>query len=185
MSEQGVVEAALYSAGHPLTVEEIVTATGFDTESVLACLAALAKAYTERGSAIEVARIGEKWTMQIRAEYGEKAHAFAPPELPEDLLKTVALIAYHQPVKQSDVVRMVGSKAYEHVRALADLRLITTKPYGQTLELKTGTAFAEFFGLPVTDREGIKKLLEERAEGPPDPSEKESFSTLRIPQKHV
>lgn len=163
MSEQGVIEAAIYSAGKPLAVEEISAATGFALDAIREALAALSKAYDERGSAIEVARIGEKWTMQIRAAYGEKAHAFAPPEIPPDLLKTVALIAYYQPMKQSELVRMVGSKAYEHVRTLQELSLISANPLGQTLELKTSSAFPEVFGLPVTDREGIKQFLAEKA----------------------
>ena len=167
MSEQGVVEAAMFSSGRPLAVEEVAQTTGLAPDAVRSALAALSQAYEERESAIEVVRIGEKWTMQIRATYGEKAHAFVPPELPKDLLKTSALIAYHQPLKQSDLVRMVGSKAYEHVKALTDHGLITTRPLGQTLELRTSASFPEFFGLPANDREEMKRLLAERTGAPP------------------
>ncbi|MBI4416378.1 MAG: SMC-Scp complex subunit ScpB [Euryarchaeota archaeon] len=192
MSEQGVVEAALFSAGKPLAVEEIAQATGLHVEVVRASLEALAKAYDERGSAIEIARIGGKWTMQIRADYGEKAQAFAPPELAKDLLKTSALIAYYQPIKQSDLVRMVGSKAYEHVKALEQLSLITTKPVGQTLELRTGSTFLEFFGLPADDRDELKGILAERAgiasppagTEPTPPSAATSVPNAK-PEKHV
>ena len=163
MSEQGVVEAAVFSAGKALLSEEIAQTTGLPLDTVRAALAALAAAYDDRGSAIEVARIGDKWTMQIRAEYVEKAQTFAPPEIPMDVLKTAALIAYHQPVRQSEVVRMVGSKGYDHVRALLERSLITANPVGQTLELRTSPGFAEFFGLPVSDREGLKRLLAARA----------------------
>lgn len=167
MSEQGVVEAAMFSSGRPLAVEEVAQTTGLAPDAVRSALAALSQAYEERESAIEVVRIGEKWTMQIRATYGEKAHAFVPPELPKDLLKTSALIAYHQPLKQSDLVRMVGSKAYDHVKALTDHGLITTRPLGQTLELRTSASFPEFFGLPANDREEMKRLLAERTGAPP------------------
>lgn len=165
MTERGVVEAALFSAGQPVTVEEIAKTTGLPPDRVRASVRELAGAYDERGSAIEVAHIGDRWTMQIRAEYGEKAEAFAPPKLAKELLKTAALIAYHQPIKQSDLVRMVGGKAYEQVRVLADLRLITVKPFGQTLELKTSATFPEFFGLPVEDREEMRRYLSARTEG--------------------
>ena len=168
MSEQGVVEAALFSAGKALAVEDIAQSTGLAPDVVRTCLAALEAAYGERGSAIQVARIGDRWTMQIRAEYGERAQAFAPPEIPKDVLKTAALIAYHQPVKQSDVVRMVGGKGYEHVRTLVDLGLVTARPLGQTLELRTSPGFPEFFGIPATNREEMKRLLSERAGVPQD-----------------
>jgi segregation and condensation protein B len=181
MSERGVVEAALFSAGKPLAVDEIAGTTGLPADAVRPALAALAQGYEEAGSSIEVLRIGEKWTMQIRASYGENAHAFIPPELPKDLLKTSALIAYHQPVKQSDLVRMVGSKAYEHVKALTDHGLITTRPTGQTLELRTSASFPEFFGLPASDREEMKRLLAERIGAPPPTpvSPRETPPTLR------
>jgi len=172
MTEQGVVEAALFSAGKALAVEEIARTTALPEPTVRTSLEALSAAYAERGSAIEIARIGDKWTMQIRAAYVEKAQTFAPPEIPKDLLKTAALVAYHQPLRQSDLVRMVGSKGYEHVRALADLNLITTQPLGQTLELRTSPGFPEFFGLPTTDREEMKRVLADRAgiAGPSSPS---------------
>jgi len=172
VSEQGVVEAAVFSAGKALAVEEIAQTTGLAPDVVRTCLAALAKAYESAGSAIDVARIGDKWTMQIRAEYGERAQAFAPPELPTDVLRTAALIAFHQPVRQSDLVRMVGGKGYEHVRALVDLSLVTAKPVGQTLELRTSPRFPEFFGLPATDREEMRRLLAERAGVPPEAARK-------------
>jgi len=163
MTEQGIVEAALYSAGRALAVEEIAQTTSLSPDVVRDSLAALASVYDERGSAIQVARIGDKWAMQIRAEYVERAQTFAPPEVAKDLLKTAALIAYYQPVKQSEIVRMVGGKAYDQVRALVDLNLVTANPLGQTLELRTSPHFPEFFGLPTTEREEIKRVLAERA----------------------
>ena len=163
MNEQGVVEAALYSAGRVVSVEEIAAATKLPADRVRGALHALEKAYDARGSAIEVARVGDKWTMQIRSDYSEKAEPFAPPDVPRELLKTLALIAYHQPLKQSDLFDMIGSKVYEHTQALEQLRLISRKPAGRTFDLITTRYFAEFFGMRPADREGIRRLLAERA----------------------
>ena len=83
---------------------------------------------------------------------------------------------------------MIGEKVYEHTKALEDLRLISRKPSGRSLELTTTRYFAEFFGLKSTNREGIRKIMAERAgivfrgkpaeveeaavpEAPPNPSE--------------
>lgn len=167
MSEVGVVEAALFSAGKALVVEEIAETTGLAVPAVAEALTSLSREYEDRSSAIEVVRIGERWTMQIRSSYAERAHAFVPPELPKDLLKTSALIAYHQPLRQSDLVRMIGSKAYEHVRVLSDHGLITTREVGQTLELRTSASFPEFFGLSAGDRDEMKRLLAERSASSP------------------
>ncbi len=163
MSDRGIVEAALYSAGRALTVEDLVRVTGFDEAVVKERLRALAREYRKRDSALEVTQIGTRWTMQIRREYTERARTFAPPEIDRDLLKTAALIAYHQPILQSDLFDMIGEKVYEHTKALEDLKLIVRRPSGRSLELTTTRYFAEFFGLKSTNREGIRKIMAERA----------------------
>ena len=163
MTDRGIVEAALYSSGKALTVDELCRVTGFDEATVKEHLRALAREYRKRESALEITQIGTRWTMQIRQEYTERARPFAPPEIDRDLLKTAALIAYHQPILQSDLYDMIGEKVYEHTRALEDLRLISRKPSGRSLELTTTRYFAEFFGLRTTNREGIRKIMAERA----------------------
>lgn len=154
-----MVEAALYSSGNALTVEAIARTTRLDETKVKDLLRALAKDYDARESALEVAQIGTKWAMQIRSEYAEPARTFAPPEIDRDILKTAALIAYHQPLLQSDLFDMIGSKVYEHTQALESLGLIARKPSGRSLALTTTRYFAEFFGIKATDREGIRRLM--------------------------
>ena len=181
MSDRGIVEAALYSAGKALTVDELVRVTGFDEAVVKEHLRALAREYKRRDSALEVTQIGTRWTMQIRQEYTERARTFAPPEIDRDLLKTAALIADHQPLLQSGHLDMFGDKVYQHTRTLEGLRLISRKPSGRSLELTTTRYFAEFFGLKTTNREGIRRIMADRAgiaykEKPPEPLERDSAS---------
>jgi len=163
VNPRAIVEAALFSAGKALTPEELARTTRLEPDVIREHLRALSKEYTKRESAIEVAQIGTKWTMQIRSDYSERARAFAPPEIDRDLLKTAALIAYHQPLLQSDLFDMIGSKVYEHTKGLEDLGLINRKPSGRSLALTTTRYFAEFFGLKSTDREGIRRLMAEKA----------------------
>lgn len=163
MIERAIVEAALFSAGRALTPDDLSRTTRLDVDVVKEHLRALAREYTQHGSAIEVAQIGTKWTMQIRSEYAERTRAFAPPEIDRDVLKTVALIAYHQPLLQSNLFDMIGSKVYEHTKALEELGLISRKPSGRSLSLSTTRYFAEFFGIKSTDREGIRKLMAQKA----------------------
>lgn len=161
--EKGIVEAALFSAGRPVAAEELAQSTGIEPGTVREHLRALASDYEGRSSAIEVAQVGGKWTMQIRMEFTERARGFAPPEIERDLLKTAALVAYHQPLLQSDLGDMIGSKVYEHVQALTGLNLINKKPSGRSFELTTTRYFVEFFGLKSSDRDGIRRLLAEKA----------------------
>ncbi len=194
MNERGIVEAALFSAGRALTVEELARTTRLDPDVIKGHLRALARDYTNRASAVEVAQIGTKWTMQIRSEYSERARAFAPPEIDRDLLKTVALIAYHQPILQSDLFDMIGSKVYEHTKTLQELGLISRKPSGRSFALITTRYFAEFFGLKSTDREGIRKTMAQKAgvayterteETPPDDAAENRDPTTPAPESAV
>jgi len=161
--EKGIVEAALFSAGRPVSVEDLAQRTSVEPSKVRDHLKAIAEDYSSRASAIEIASVGGKWTMQIRTEYASRAQAFAPPEIERDLLKTAALVAYHQPLLQSELAEMIGSKVYEHVQALADLKLVNKKPSGRSFELTTTRYFVELFGLKASDRDGIRKLLAEQA----------------------
>jgi segregation and condensation protein B len=161
--EKGIVEAALFSAGRPVRAEELAETSRVAVAKVREHLKQLASDYAGRSSAVEVAEVGDKWTMQIRMEYTERARAFAPPEIERDLLKTAALVAYHQPLLQSDLGDMIGSKVYEHVQALAGLNLINKRPSGRSFELTTTRYFIEFFGIKASDREGIRRLLAEKA----------------------
>jgi len=162
VKEQAVVEAALYSSGGAVTAEDLARVTGLDPGRVKEHLRKLAKDYDARGSALEVAPIGTKWAMQIRSDYAERARTFAPPEIDRDLIKTAALIAYHQPLLQSDLFDMIGSKVYDHTQALEKLGLVTRRPSGRSLALTTTRYFSEFFGLKATDREGIRRFMAQK-----------------------
>src|SRR3989449_8977028 len=58
---------------------------------------------------------------------------------------------------------MIGSKVYEHTKGLEELGLISRKPSGRSFALATTRYFAEFFGLKSTDREGIRRMMAQKA----------------------
>lgn len=157
-----VVEAALFSAGRPLLVDELAENTGVHKPDCRKALAALQKEYDEKGLALEIARAGDKWAMQVRAQYAPAVVRLAPMEIPIKVLKTLALIAYHQPLLQSDLVDMVGAKAYDHVQVLKDAGLIGKRVQGNSFHLVTTPQFPEYFGLPATEREQIKRFLADK-----------------------
>src|SRR2546425_10127277 len=55
---------------------------------------------------------------------------------------SVALIAYHQPILQSDLFDMIGSKGSEHTKGLEELGLMSRKPSGRSFSLATTRYFA-------------------------------------------
>jgi segregation and condensation protein B len=162
LKTERVVEAALFSAGRPLKVTEIAGVTGCGNDAVRRALKELMKEYKGKQTAIEVAKVGVKYVMQLKDQYATPAEMLAKTEIPKKYLKTAALIAYHQPIKQSDLVEMIGPKGYEHVRELKKLGVINTKRYGATKILSTTTKFIETFGINAKKPEEIKKWLEKK-----------------------
>ena len=157
-----LVEGMLFSAGHAMQVVELEQATGLERREVLRQLRKLASEYKRRNTSMEVAKVGSKWTMQLKVELTPQARSVAPPEIPPRLLKTLALIAYHQPMRQSDLMEMVGPKVYDQVRELVELGLVVAVPKASTKSLTTTQRFLEYFGIPSTRRDRIKRYLAER-----------------------
>lgn len=174
MKTTHIVEAALFSAGKPISVEEIAQQTNLSPEAVKEACKALAKEYEGRDSVLEVAKAGAKWAMQVRPQAAEPATKFAPPEIPNKLLKTLALIAYHQPMKQSELVDMIGTKVYDHVPELVERGLVKAREEGVTKILVTTALFPEYFGLDAEDREQVRATMAKLVGLPPPPKKDES-----------
>jgi len=157
-----VVEAALFSSGRPVSVDEIMQATGLDVDTIRKTLRKLIRSFRNRDIALEVVKAGSKYGMQVKQEFVPSTATLAKTDIPRRLLKTLALIAYHQPVKQSEVLEMVGQKVYEHVKDLHKLGLIIESPQSQTKVLTTSSRFPEYFGIKSTKRDDIKKWMAEK-----------------------
>jgi segregation and condensation protein B len=169
MTPRHVVEAALFSAGKPLSIEEISQQTNLSPEAVKDACKELAKEYDGRDTVLEVGKAGAKWAMQVRPQASEPATKFAPPEIPSKLLKTLALIAYHQPMKQSELVDMLGTKVYDHVPDLVARGLVKAREEGVTKILVTTALFPEYFGLDAEDREQVRATMAKLVGLPPPP----------------
>jgi segregation and condensation protein B len=161
--------------------EELAEATKIPVKRVTAALKTLAKEYVESDSSLEVAPAGKKWAMQLKTRYAERARKLARMEVPAKVLKTLALIAFHQPIKQSELKDMVGSVVYDHVHDLHERGMVTARQEGVTKILKTTDSFLEYFGVDAQDRDGIRTLLAKRVGIDPSklkPAERQSQQTL-------
>ena len=157
-----VVEAALFSAGKALSVSEIAEATGLEAGAVRKAMKKLVRLYGSRETALRIHKIGPRYQMQLREEFMEDTREVAPKDMPQDLVKTLSLIAYYQPIAQSRLNEMVGSKAYGHIKELIQMGLVTAKVRGRTKSLSTTTLFLERFGINAKTTEEIKQAMEER-----------------------
>lgn len=164
MQDKAILEAILFSSPEPIGSKELMELTGFTAARLKDCLESLSQDYEERGSALQVMKVAGKHSLLLREEYRDQAWKLSPKQIPDAALRTASLIAYHQPVVQSELVRTLGSRVYEDVRLLRSLNLLTVKKVGQTLELSTNNRFAEYFGIEAKGKKGVKKWMEGRLE---------------------
>jgi segregation and condensation protein B len=162
------VEAVLFAAGKPLSVREITSALDLeDFRPVQRAVRTLQQTYENRQSALEVRRVGDRFALQLDEKFVPAVHSVTPVEMAPRTLKALTLVAYHQPILQSVLVRMIGDVAYEEVQHLRGLGLVRTEPKGSTIELTTTKRFAEYFGIASTRPEEIRRFLEQKLGVPP------------------
>lgn len=154
-----LIEASLFSAGRPLGIDELAEELELSKDVISKSLKKLKSHYSSNDRAIEIIHAGNKYSMQVRPQLADHVKRFAQMEIPNKVLKTAALIAYHQPIKQSELQEMFGSKVYDHVKVLNDLGLIKKRQKGRTIVLTTTKQFSEYFGIDTTNHEKIKQWL--------------------------
>ena len=162
MDEILLIEALLFSSGKPFSIKELGEALGVEPERVRKDLKRLKGFYGNRKTAIEIAKVGSKYCMQVKREYLEDTTQFVRTKIPQKLLKTLAYIAYYQPIKQSEMVNIMGPRIYDAVKKLKELGLIHRERSGNTRILSTSSKFPEYFGIGTTTKDGIKQWLRER-----------------------
>ena len=161
MSDREIVEAALFAAGSAVEIQKLQKILNKDKKQVTKIVETLIRDYEKRESGLEVVDLGERYVMQVRSKYSDIIRPFAPRELNSPMLRTLSMIAYHQPVVQSDIVDMRGNKAYDHIRELQDRGFIESTPHGRTKLLSTTPLFADYFGLEKNKPELIRnKMIE-------------------------
>lgn len=157
-----LLEAMLFSAGRSLSVSEISENLGYDEEEILESIGNLQSTIKRRrGGGLQVVEIGGKWAMEVKPGIADHLPKETKSELPPKLLKAAALIAYHQPMPQSRLVELLGQRAYDHIRELAQAGLIGRRRDGNTRRLTTTRRFSEMFGCPHTDRKKVKAWFRE------------------------
>tara|TARA_B100001113_G_scaffold146257_1_gene119848 strand:+ start:14608 stop:15216 length:609 start_codon:yes stop_codon:yes gene_type:complete len=157
-----LLEATLFSAGRSLNLTELSENLGYEEEEILESVKNLQSTIKRRrGGGLQIVEIGGKWAMEVKPGIADHLPKETKSELPPKLLKAAALIAYHQPMPQSRLVELLGQRAYDHIRELAQAGLIGRRRDGNTRRLTTTRRFSEMFGCPHTDRKKVKAWFRE------------------------
>jgi len=159
------IEALLFAAGRPLSIDEMLEALATGGEAVrpqveqaLASLAAEFPVGGERG--FELARLAGGWVFRTNPRC--RATVAALFELPEDVsrlspaaLEVLSIIAYLQPVSRPQIAEVRGVNSDSSLRTLLERELVTEvgrdKGGGGAVLFGTTTRFEAMFGLSSLD----------------------------------
>lgn len=146
MNLKNQIEALLFLTDKPLKTQVIARTINQDVQLVRQAMLELINDYEERQGAIEIAD-EDGYMMQVKDEFSNLVDEFAPFEMPTSLVRTLSAIAIKQPVLQSEVIKIRGAGAYDHIKELLARELIHRKEDGRSPTLTTTKKFQEYFRL--------------------------------------
>ena len=115
------VEAVLFASGKKVTYEDLARLCNSDITSVKKEVVILKKEYQDRDSPLMLSEEADGLKMTVRETYLPVVHGLVPEtELGKSLLETLAVVAWKQPVIQSDLIKVRTNKAYEDVAELVE-----------------------------------------------------------------
>ena len=155
------IEAALYSAGRPLRIEDLIRASGTESRTkTLELLNSIMKKTKSAFKALEVVILPDgSYVFQLKPEFSSTVKRYASkPILPSATLKTLSYIAYQQPISSKQLVETRGSGVYAHLKELRQLDFINHQNVGRLKIYSTTNKFQKYFGIQG-DTEDLKQRL--------------------------
>jgi len=155
------IEAALYSSGRPLKIEELIRASGTESRTkTYNILNNLMKKSKSAFKAIEIVTLPDgSYVFQLKPEYSATVKKYASkPVLPKATLKTLSYIAYMQPISSKQLLETRGSGVYSHLKELKQLDFINHQNVGRLRIFTTTDKFQKYFGIHG-DVENLKQKL--------------------------
>ncbi len=164
---RAALEAIIYAADEPATVEQLAKTLGEEKLAVQASLDELVASYASEERGIEVREVAGGYKLYTKPQHHDVVRRFIkslrpPLRLTMPALETLAVIAYKQPVTAPEISEIRGVNASGVIGTLLEKRLITTagrkEVMGRPILYKTSKEFLMRFGL--SDLEELPSLKE-------------------------
>ncbi|HEY7079042.1 MAG TPA: SMC-Scp complex subunit ScpB [Nitrososphaeraceae archaeon] len=154
------IETILYSSGRPLSLDEIVLASGISSRTrVSRILTTLIDKTESLFKAIEIARLDDgNYVLQVKSNYTPLVRKFAQrPIISSGALRTLSYIAYEQPLDSRRLLQIRGSQVYDHIRDLLQVGFVEFEKVGRIKIYRTTKKFQIYFG--ISDFNAMKERL--------------------------
>ena len=170
---QAALEAIIYAADEPATLDQIASALGVEKTIVRAGLDLLAASYQTDQRGIEVRKVAGGWKFYTKPQHHDVVRKFIkslqpPLRLTMPALETLAVIAYKQPATVPEINEIRGVNVGGVIKTLLEKRLITTagrkEVIGRPILYRTSKQFMMRFGLSDLDELPSLKEFEQLAQ---------------------
>ncbi len=160
MDHKKRVEAILFAVGKEITTERLASLCSLETKEVDKIVKGLSKNYAEQDNSLKIEKREQGWKLTVKDEFIPLVTSLvSSTELEGALMETLAVVAWKYPIVQSEIVKLRGSGAYEHMRELVEQGFIEKERFGRTYRVKLTKKFFEYFDLP--SEEAKKAFLKE------------------------
>ena len=155
------IEAVLFTTARALSTMEIAEILEVENEQVEEAILELIVDYSTRDGALEIDD-ENGYILQVKEEHMDIVEKLCPVDLRPAVSRTLVYIALKEPIRQTALVELRGSTAYEHIAELLEKGFIskTKDKHGRSFNLKTTPKFAEYFKLQG-DTRALEKFLEQ------------------------
>jgi segregation and condensation protein B len=176
MTEQELIsalEAIIYAADEPATIDQMVAAIGGEKAEVRAALDRLVASYGAEERGIDIRKVAGGWKMYTKAQHHEAVKKFIKSLRPAvrltmPALETLSVIAYKQPATLPEINEVRGVNCGGVIKTLLERRLITTAgrkdAVGRPILYRTSKDFLMRFGLADLDELPSLKEFEQLAQ---------------------
>jgi segregation and condensation protein B len=164
---KAALEAIIYAADEPATIEQLAAALGAEKLAVQSSLDELVASYASEDRGIEVRAVAGGYKMYTKPQHHDVVRRFIkslrpPLRLTMPALETLAVISYKQPVTAPEIQEIRGVNTSGVLKTLLDKRLITTagrkEVIGRPILYRTSKEFLMRFGL--SDLQELPSLKE-------------------------
>ena len=141
------IEAVLFTVGRLVDLDELSQLTGIASKGILSdSLKNLIEDYKNKQGSLEIIEDNGKFKLNLKKDYLYlTTQLLDQTEFDKPTQETLALIAYKQPIMQSEIIKIRGNTAYEHISKLKEMEFITSEKSGRTRLLKTAPKFYDYF----------------------------------------
>jgi segregation and condensation protein B len=157
---KSALEAIIYVADEPATVDQLANVLGEEKHVVRAALDELVASFASDERGVEIRAVAGGYRVYTKPQHHDLVRRFIkslrpPLRLTMPALETLAVIAYKQPVTQPEIQEIRGVNCAGVIETLLEKRLITTagrkQVIGRPILYRTSKDFLMRFGLGDVD----------------------------------